>query len=90
MASLNQALAHPPQLIELNRGRTPLQVVAIKKVLQDKRFKNRELQMMRMLAKKDHPNIVSLKHCFYSNGDKVHTYRACVAWLCRSFFLGLS
>ncbi|CAM9833550.1 unnamed protein product [Scytosiphon promiscuus] len=26
--------------------------------------------MMRMLAKKDHPNIVSLKHCFYSNGDK--------------------
>lgn len=47
------------------------QVVAIKKVLQDKRFKNRELQMMRMLAKKDHPNIVSLKHCFYSNGDKV-------------------
>lgn len=47
------------------------EVVAIKKVLQDKRFKNRELQMMRMLAKKDHPNIVSLKHCFYSNGDKV-------------------
>ncbi|CAB1106559.1 unnamed protein product [Ectocarpus sp. CCAP 1310/34] len=46
------------------------EVVAIKKVLQDKRFKNRELQMMRMLAKKDHPNIVSLKHCFYSNGDK--------------------
>lgn len=42
-------------------------------MLQDKRFKNRELQMMRMLAKKDHPNIVSLKHCFYSNGDKVCT-----------------
>jgi hypothetical protein len=27
------------------------QVVAIKKVLQDKRFKNRELQIMRMLVK---------------------------------------
>jgi len=38
--------------------------VAIKKVLQDKRFKNRELQIMKML---DHPNIVRLKHCFYSH-----------------------
>lgn len=47
------------------------EVVAIKKVLQDKRFKNRELQIMRMLVKKEHPNIVCLKHCFYSNGDKV-------------------
>lgn len=46
------------------------EVVAIKKVLQDKRFKNRELQIMRMLVKKEHPNIVCLKHCFYSNGDK--------------------
>jgi len=42
------------------------EVVAIKKVLQDKRFKNRELQIMRQL---DHPNIVQLKHCFYSNGE---------------------
>jgi hypothetical protein len=33
------------------------------KVLQDKRFKNRELQIMRVL---DHPNVVKLKHCFYS------------------------
>ncbi|KAK9768566.1 glycogen synthase kinase 3 [Basidiobolus ranarum] len=41
--------------------------IAIKKVLQDKRFKNRELQIMRMLI---HPNIVSLKAFFYSNGDK--------------------
>lgn len=41
-------------------------------VLQDKRFKNRELQIMRMLVKKEHPNIVKLKHCFYSNGDKVN------------------
>jgi hypothetical protein len=37
--------------------------VAIKKVLQDKRFKNRELQIIRIM---DHPNVVSLKHCFFS------------------------
>ena len=41
-------------------------MVAIKKVLQDKRFKNRELQIMRQLVKDKHSNIVSLKHCFYS------------------------
>ncbi|KAJ3204754.1 regulator of ime2 [Clydaea vesicula] len=40
---------------------------AIKKVLQDKRFKNRELQIMRLT---EHPNIVALKAFFYSNGDK--------------------
>jgi glycogen synthase kinase 3 beta len=42
--------------------------VAIKKVLQDKRFKNRELQIMRKL---EHCNIVKLKYFFYSSGDKV-------------------
>lgn len=42
-------------------------LVAIKKVLQDKRFKNRELQIMRRL---DHCNIVKLKYFFYSSGDK--------------------
>lgn len=41
--------------------------VAIKKVLQDKRFKNRELQIMRKLT---HPNIVKLKYFFYSGGEK--------------------
>jgi glycogen synthase kinase 3 beta len=50
---------------------------AIKKVLQDKRFKvspstcpnykNRELQIMRLTS---HPNICALKAFFYSNGDK--------------------
>ena len=43
------------------------EVVAIKKVLQDKRFRNRELQMMRSLS---HPNIIGMRHCFYSNGEK--------------------
>lgn len=41
--------------------------IAIKKVLQDKRFKNRELQIMRLVA---HPNVVDLKAFFYSNGEK--------------------
>jgi len=41
--------------------------IAIKKVLQDKRFKNRELQIMRLL---NHPNVVDLRAFFYSNGDK--------------------
>ncbi|XP_038065735.1 glycogen synthase kinase-3 beta-like isoform X2 [Patiria miniata] len=43
------------------------EMVAIKKVLQDKRFKNRELQIMRKL---EHCNIVRLKYFFYSSGEK--------------------
>ncbi|XP_045617681.1 glycogen synthase kinase-3 beta isoform X1 [Procambarus clarkii] len=43
------------------------ELVAIKKVLQDKRFKNRELQIMRRL---EHCNIVKLMYFFYSSGDK--------------------
>lgn len=43
------------------------ELVAIKKVLQDKRFKNRELQIMRRL---EHCNIVKLKFFFYSSGEK--------------------
>lgn len=40
---------------------------AIKRVLQDKRFKNRELQIMRIVR---HPNIVELKAFYYSNGER--------------------
>jgi serine/threonine protein kinase len=43
------------------------EMVAIKKVLQDKRFKNRELQIMKLL---NHRNVVAMKHCFYSNGER--------------------
>lgn len=43
------------------------ETVAIKKVLQDKRYKNRELQIMQLL---DHPNVVCLKHCFHSTTKK--------------------
>lgn len=41
--------------------------IAIKKVLQDKRFKNRELQIMRKL---DHCNVVKLKYFFHTTGDR--------------------
>lgn len=46
------------------------EVVAIKKVLQDRRFKNRELQIMRQLMKLPHPYIVALRHYFISRGSK--------------------
>ena len=44
------------------------ETVAIKKVYQDKRYKNRELQIMRELY---HTNVVHYKHAFYTQGDKV-------------------
>mmetsp|Transcript_30291 Transcript_30291/g.98501 ORF Transcript_30291/g.98501 Transcript_30291/m.98501 type:complete len:419 (+) Transcript_30291:153-1409(+) len=47
------------------------EIVAIKKVLQDKRFKNRELQIMRVI---DHRNVVQLKQCFYSTTEKQEVY----------------
>jgi serine/threonine protein kinase len=53
------------------------EVVAIKKVLQDKRFKNRELQIMRQLVKDPHTNVVALKHCFYSQ-VRIHCF---VGWV---------
>ncbi|EDX15117.1 putative glycogen synthase kinase-3 homolog [Drosophila simulans] len=43
------------------------EMVAIKKVLQDRRFKNRELQIMRKLR---HDNIITLKWFFFSSGEK--------------------
>ncbi|KAL6201334.1 hypothetical protein ACLB2K_025048 [Fragaria x ananassa] len=43
------------------------ETVAIKKVLQDRRYKNRELQLMRVM---DHPNVICLKHCFFSTTSK--------------------
>lgn len=44
---------------------------AIKRVLQDKRFKNRELEIMRKVS---HPNIVELKAFFYSTSDRDEVY----------------
>ncbi|KAI9121059.1 hypothetical protein K1719_008092 [Acacia pycnantha] len=47
------------------------EAVAIKKVLQDRRYKNRELQLMRVM---DHPNVISLKHCFFSTTSTNELY----------------
>lgn len=47
------------------------ETVAIKKVLQDKRFKNRELMIMKIL---NHPNVMMLKHCFYSHDKPDELY----------------
>lgn len=54
------------------------EIVAIKKVLQDKRFKNRELQIMRQLH---HVNIVQLKHCFYCKGQKVGEFWSYILYI---------
>jgi len=43
------------------------ETVAIKKVLQDQRYKNRELQIMQELR---HPHVVELKNAFYTPGEK--------------------
>ena len=42
-------------------------IVAVKKVLQDKRYKNREVQIIKELY---HPNIIGLKHAFFTQGEK--------------------
>ncbi|XP_024004103.1 shaggy-related protein kinase zeta [Eutrema salsugineum] len=41
--------------------------VAIKKILQDRCYKNRELQLIRLM---DHPNVVYLKHFFFSTTSR--------------------
>ena len=43
------------------------EVVAIKKVFQDKRYKNRELQILKEL---NHPNVIKLRHYFYTQAEK--------------------
>ncbi|KAJ4750149.1 SHAGGY-like kinase [Rhynchospora pubera] len=43
------------------------ETVAIKKVLQDRRYKSRELQLMRSM---DHCNVICLKHCFFSTTSR--------------------
>ncbi|XP_074588901.1 shaggy-related protein kinase alpha-like [Curcuma longa] len=59
------------------------ETVAVKKVLQDKRYKNRELQTMRIL---DHPNVVE-KHCFFSSFicESAHAIDICEdLYICRA------
>lgn len=54
-------VVYQAQVMETN------ETVAIKKVFQDRRYKNRELQIMQELRQ---PNIVQLKHAFYTSGEK--------------------
>lgn len=42
------------------------EVIAIKKVLQDQRYKNRELAIIKTL---NHPNVVKMLHYFHTKGD---------------------
>jgi serine/threonine protein kinase len=49
--------------------------VAIKKVYQDKRYKNRELQIMKMLK---HRNVCDLRHYFYCSGEKQDDVYLCL------------
>lgn len=46
-------------------------MVAIKKVLQDKRFKNRELEIMKLL---NHINLINLKYYFYEKDPSDEVY----------------
>ena len=43
------------------------EVVAIKKVYQDRRYKNREYTLTKTL---NHLNVIHLKHAFYTTGGK--------------------
>ena len=43
------------------------EILAIKRVFQDKRYHNRELQILKELK---HPNIIGLRHYFYTYGEK--------------------
>ncbi|CBH16590.1 glycogen synthase kinase 3 [Trypanosoma equiperdum] len=56
--------------VQLARDKSTGSLVAIKKVIQDPRFKNRELQIMQHLARLRHPNIVMLKNYFYTVGGE--------------------
>ena len=67
-SSSSQQHPHHPPVPPQQQQQPTSEMVAIKRVLQDKRFKNRELQIMRRL---DHCNIVKLKYYFYTSGEKV-------------------
>lgn len=42
-------------------------VVAVKKLRQNKKYKNRELAIMKEM---DHPNIIAMQHAFFTSGDR--------------------
>ena len=53
------------------------EILAIKRVFQDKRYHNRELEILKEI---NHPNIINLRHFFYTYGEKKETeiYLNCV------------
>ncbi|CCW69197.1 unnamed protein product [Phytomonas sp. Hart1] len=55
--------------VQLGLERATGTPVAIKKVIQDPRFRNRELQIMQDLATPGHPNIIQLQSYFYTRGE---------------------
>lgn len=56
--------------VQLGKERSSNSPVAIKKVIQDPRFRNRELQIMQDLAVLHHPNIIQLQSYFYTRGER--------------------
>lgn len=62
-----QVALHPEDVLPLAIGSDSSGVTDRAGLRQDKRFKNRELHIMKQLR---HVNVVELKSCFYSNGDK--------------------
>ncbi|CAE7730706.1 MSK-3 [Symbiodinium sp. CCMP2456] len=62
MVAIKKANRSPWKAQEL-----PLMCASLEEVFQDKRYKNRELQIMKELR---HPNVVELKHAFYTSGEK--------------------
>ncbi|KAK7196347.1 glycogen synthase kinase 3 [Novymonas esmeraldas] len=56
--------------VQLGKEKSTGMSVAIKKVIQDPRFRNRELQVMQDLATLHHPNIVQLESYFYTLGER--------------------
>jgi serine/threonine protein kinase len=58
-------------LIESLRQQEEDEFVAIKKVYQNKKSKNRELEIMRQLHKHPHPYIVHMKHYFITKGKRL-------------------
>ncbi|KAG5480997.1 hypothetical protein LSCM1_06672 [Leishmania martiniquensis] len=56
--------------VQLGKEKSTGASVAIKKVIQDPRFRNRELQIMQDLAVLHHPNIVQLQSYFYTLGER--------------------
>lgn len=59
--------------VHLGREKATGMQVAIKRVIQDPRFRNRELNIMKDLAKLHHPNIVELISSFFTMGENAST-----------------